>query len=255
MSDGKTRPKLETYPRRYFDASPTWFAWNSLTSHGVQRLREEPGQGVFFHLNHPIQYVSVTGLASQIELGGGAAVKFCFITLDDGSGELLNVKVTRQMVHDEYISETTVEGLTVDVKLGLPTLFLGNKQLVPGQCIRVRGPLEIYRGRKQIIPKRVKMMSGADEIKAWAEVARWKTLIDKPWTLTTTECKKIDEDLEAERRRLADRQLRKRAWHARLAEKQASLDRRAALKAQKDEVKYNEGALPGSDIIKAPWEA
>lgn len=228
----------------------------------------------------------MTGLAIQVELGGGAAAaRYCFVTLDDGSGRTINVKITRRAQDEtsemEFPSNTTVDELNIEVKLGLPTIFIDKHAVSVGQCVRVRGTIDAFRGNRQLDLKRIKMVTcTADESKSWAEVAQWhRDILAEPWVLTTTAQEEIDADLEAESRRLEDRSVRKRAWHARRAEKQSLADRKAASKLKKLEAAYNDGewcpraclitssriddatnhsglpgALPGSDIIKAPWD-
>lgn len=197
----------------------------------------------------------------QIELGGGmAAAKYCFVTLDDGSGELLNVKITRrpadQVAKAEYPSNTLVDNVDVNVTLGVAALAIDGRPVTVGQPIRVRGSLETYRGVRQLDLKRIKLIQNTvDEVKEWQETVEWKTtVLNKNWVLSKEKMKELDAAAHAQQMQAAERQQRKRAWHARHDEKRRRADAKYEIKRQALDSRYNNGALTGSNTIKAPWD-
>lgn len=209
---------------------------------------------MFFWLNHPIRYVRLVGMVVQIDVV--AQGKFALLTLDDGSGANIEVKVERRQTgfgeDAVYLSETTVDNLRVAVHLGTPMVRLDGKPLAIGAIIRAQGIITSFMRERQLLLKRVFSVKDTNEEAAWwAKVASWKASeLSAPWVLTETERRAFDEKLhraELMDRMKADR-LRRREEKARRRERRAEKER------QVEEIVLSSGALIGSETILRPWE-
>jgi len=251
----------QVYSKWYFDVSPTWQHWNKLTAADVHTLSTDPGyqgQKVYFYRNHPIQFVRVVGLVVEIEtLAEG---KYTLLTLDDGSGECMVVKIKRrELAKDdeaEYPSNTEVDNVDVRVSMGLPSVFLDNKPVQLGDVVKVKGTIETFRNVRQLELKRMfKVKDTNEEAQTWSEVARWKRdVLSKPWVLSTAERDKVDAQIQREKQKEREKTRRKREWDARLLEKRRRHDEEHEARRKEEELRYNAGALKGSNVILAPWE-
>ena len=166
--------KHQIYPKRYFDASPTWFQWNKLTATQIHSLREErgfEGQNVYFHLNHPIQFVRIVGLIVDIEIRSN---KFILITIDDSSGACIEVKTElRSIAQDdqaEYPSNTAVDSLDVILTWGVPNLLINKAQADIGTVVKFKGTIDKFRNVRQLKLERAWIVKDTnEEAKAWSE--------------------------------------------------------------------------------------
>ncbi|KAF2493567.1 hypothetical protein BU16DRAFT_541239 [Lophium mytilinum] len=92
------------YPAFYFRASPTYNDWAKLTVRDVYGLRTVPefeAQGIYFHLNHPIQYVRLIATVVGID----QISKYVILNLDDHSGATIEAKITRLEPRDIVIRD------------------------------------------------------------------------------------------------------------------------------------------------------
>jgi len=91
----------QIYPAYCFGASPTYNKWVKLTATDVHALRREPGfeiQYIHFHLNHPIRFVYLCGVVTEIEYLNNW---FTLITLDDGSGASVECKIVHALNREQ----------------------------------------------------------------------------------------------------------------------------------------------------------
>lgn len=247
--------KYEIPPKRYFDASPTWFAWNNLTAQDVANLRTEPGfegQQIYFHLNLPIKFVRLVGLVVDIEVKGG---KYILISLDDSSGSCIEIKTSLRQVREdddaEYPSNTIVDSLDIHVKLGLPALYIDKQLIEIGDVIKAKGTIDTFRNTRQLKLERMSIVkdTGA-EVKAWAETAKWKRdVLSKPWVLTKEKRNEIDEQIRQNRIKERERSKKRRAFDEKHAERKKTRLEKVETKRKEAEMKYNAGALLGSSHI------
>lgn len=251
----------QIYPKRYFDVSPTWQQWNKLTAADVHALRTErgfEGQKVFFYQNHPIQFVRVVGLVVEVELI--AEGRYTLLTLDDGSGECIVVKIKRRIAtkddHATYPSNTEVDNVDVHVKLGWPSVLLDNKPVQLGDVVKVKGTIDSFRGVRQLELKRMFAVKDTNaEAQAWSEVAKWKTdVLAKPWVLSKADRDKVEAQIRYEERKDREHAKRKREWNAKVSDKRRRHDEKHEAKRRVEEARFNAGALRGSEVILAPWE-
>lgn len=248
-------PSYDIYAKRYFNASPTWFAWNNLTAADVNSLRTEPGfegQQIYFHLNHPIRFVRLVGSVVDVEIKAG---KHILISLDDSSGACIEVKTSlRQVKEDdsaEYPSNTLVDNLDVHTSLGVTSVYINKEPIEVGTVVKAKGTLDSFRNTRQLKLERIWIVKDTnDEVKAWSETANWKRdTLSKPWVLTREKREQIDEQIQRDEINERERSKRKRAHDAKDAEKKKRKLEKAEMKRKREELKYNAGALPGSGTV------
>ena len=219
------------------------------------------GQHVYFHGNHPIRYVYLCGLVLQFELAPGAgATKYALLMLDDGSGQAIEVKIPRRQQRDledgeVFPSNTLIDNLNVHASLGLASLFIDNRPVHVGTILKVKGTIAFFRNR-QIDLKRVFLVKDTnEEVMFWASLAKFRRdVLAKPWVLTHAQMKAVDEEIEAQEGR--DR-VRKRAKQAKLLrdrERKDKSDEKKERQRRRLQEVLDDGALVGSNVIKAPWE-
>jgi hypothetical protein len=244
----------QIYPKRYFDASPTWFQWNKLTAAAIHSLREERGfggQNICFHLNHPIRFVRLVGLLVDIELKAG---KYLLLTLDDSSGACIEVKTELRVVkeddHAEYPSNTIVDNVDCFVSWGLPSLYINKEATDIGTVVKLKGTLDSFRNTRQVRLERAWIVKDTnEEAKAWAETASWHCdVLSKPWTLSPWKRSEIDEQINQDAAKERERLKKRKAMDLQHAEKKRKHFERVEARRKKQEEKYNAGALPGSQI-------
>ena len=249
-------PEHQIYPKRYFDASPTWFAWNNLTTTDVQNLRQEPGfegQQIYFHFNHPIRFVRLVGLVVDIEITRSG--KYILITLDDSSGACIEIKtVFREVGEDDtagYPSNTLVDSLDVRISLGLPTVYVNKKAINIGTAIKAKGKLDSFHDTRQLKLERIWIVKDTnEEVKAWAETAKWKReVLGKPWVLSKRQREEIDEKIARDAVKERERSKRKRVHDAKHAEKKEMKLEKHEARRKRQEDTFNAGALLGSEVL------
>ncbi|KAK5174205.1 uncharacterized protein LTR77_001285 [Saxophila tyrrhenica] len=244
------------YPKRYFSASPTWFAWNKLTSSDLHTLREEPGfesQHIYFHLNHPIRYVRLVGLVVDIDVRVG---KYILITLDDSSGACIEIKTEARVVRDgdgaEWPSNTVLDNLDLVTGIGRPPSLLVDRKAVDiGTVVKVKGTIDTFRGTRQIQLERIWIVKDTnDEAKAWAETAEWKRdILGRPWVLSKAQRQAMDAQAEREAREERQKAQKRRVRSAESERKREEKERRGEEKRRAREVKLDKGALVGSSVV------
>lgn len=166
--------------------------------------------------------------------------------------------------HVDNASNTTVENVNIVSKIGIFDVFVdGHKKLDIGTVIKVKAVIGEFRKVKQLELKRIYVIrTTGEEVKEWAEVARWKRdILSKPWNLSPQKLKDLDSEDARERRKQRDTEKKKREYNKakeeKLAKRREKVERHEAKvekrrKAIEDEL--NGGALKGSDILWAPWQ-
>lgn len=98
MNIGGGEAAYQIYPASHFTKAPTYKKWVKLTAADVQDLQQEPsfeGQSIYFHLNHPIEFVYVIGPVVAIDhVTTKYNTYFTMLEIDDGSGSIIEVKIT-----------------------------------------------------------------------------------------------------------------------------------------------------------------
>ncbi|KAJ4989725.1 OB-fold nucleic acid binding domain-containing protein [Stagonosporopsis vannaccii] len=251
----RTRP-YRLYPAYCFQSSPTYDAWVKLTAADVHALRSEPdfqGQSIYFYLNHPIRFVRVVGVVVAID---DINLKYSAITLDDGSGMTVELKIVRAGFAEQSIkkccSNTTIGNVNVISHFGVFEITVDGHALNIGTVLKAKGTISEFRGVKQLELKRVQMILSTDEeAQAWAETAAFKTaVLSNPWRVTSAQHSEIKSKIKADRRQAKRYDKRLRDYEARRAEHEAAKaahqtrkDARREVQRRKEEAMMNAGAL------------
>ena len=246
----------QIYSKRYFDASLTWCEWNKLTAADVHALRKEQGfegQNICFHLNHPIRFVRLVGLVVDIEITKNA--KHILISLDDGSGECIEVKTSLRDVgkddHGVYPSNTVVDTLDVHMHMSIATVYVNKQPIDVGTVIKAKGTLDSFRNRRQLKLERVWIVRDTnEEVQEWSKTAQWKRdVLSKPWVLTKDQQNAIDEQISRDALKEREKSKKKRVWDAKREEKKQMHVEKVERRRKREEERLNAGALPGSAVL------
>ncbi|KAF2237236.1 hypothetical protein EV356DRAFT_442330 [Viridothelium virens] len=213
--------KAYIYPAWCFSISPTYNTWVKLTAAEVHELQRAKGgfqgQKLYFWVNHPIRFVRVVGPIVAID---DINPKYTILTLDDGSGATLGIKIIRRQLDDpnnpvDCPDNTEVANLNVISSLGVSELALAGNLLDIGTVVKVKGTLEEFRGVKQLELKRISIVKTTDEeVKAWNELAQFrKNILSEPWKLSNREIKQLEDGIAAQRRKDEERTRQKRERH------------------------------------------
>ncbi|KAJ9666550.1 hypothetical protein H2201_003207 [Coniosporium apollinis] len=240
----------------YWSASPTYHTWVKLTAADIHTLRAErgyEGQGVYFHLNHPIRYVRLVAPILAID---DLSPRLTFLTLDDGSGATIEVKVQRLdpavSSSVDCPSNTVIENVNIDARLGVFDVVVDGRRLDVGTVVKVKCGISEFRKTRQLELKRISVVDTTDEeARAWEELALFRRqVLDKPWVLSAEEMKAAEEQVRREKRKEREREKRKREHdeltrekRERRAEKNVKLDEKAERRRREEEVMFNAGAL------------
>jgi hypothetical protein len=166
--------------------------------------------------------------------------------------------------HVDNASNTTVENVNIVSKIGVFDIFVdGHKKLDIGTVVKVKAVIGEFRNVKQLELKRIYVLqTTGEEVKEWAEVARWRRdILSKPWVLTPERLMELDGEEARERRKQRDAEKKtlkyRQAKEEKLAKRREKIERHNA-KVEKwrkmKEEEMNKGALKASDILWTPWQ-
>jgi hypothetical protein len=219
----------------------------------VHNAKNDAGQNTFFRFNHPIRFVSLVAPIVSIEDMFG---KYALLTLDDGSGATIVLKITRlpSTITDstDCPSNTTVDNVNVVSDLGRYDVVVDNKTLDIGTVIKVKCTIGEFRNVKQLELQRIRIVTTTEEeVEWWEEVIKWKRdTLGSPWVLSKEQIAELNAT-EAEKRKsrreaeeAAEEKARRKATRrAKRAEKRKGYDQEAEMKRRKEELDMNKGAL------------
>ncbi|CAA9956442.1 hypothetical protein P3342_000063 [Pyrenophora teres f. teres] len=250
-----TRP-YRLYPAYCFRVSPTFNTWVKITAADVRALQTEKGfegQRIYFHLNHPIRYVRVVGVIVAID---DINLRYTALTLDDGSGMTIELKIVRLPPAErnpvDTSSNTEISNVDIISRCGIFDVVVDSQPLDIGSVVKAKGTISEFRGIKQLELKRVSIVTTTDEeAKAWAETAAFKQkVLSKPWHISSTEHKKIKHSIKSEKKKLHEYERRKAEYEAKKEEHRiakeaydAQRDRKLETRRRKEEIVMNTGAL------------
>jgi len=225
-------------------------------------------QNIYFHLNHPIRYVYLCGVITEIEY-----IKdlYTVLTLDDGSGATIEVKITHVMpvaakssstvVNNEQV-ETGDDGddfwletakdrtartstsativyktQTADLTVKTTAFFdnsidLGNQRIDIGTTIKAKGTLNVWWGSFQLNLLRAFIVQDVDaEVEVWEGYAEFcEQVLIKPWILSSQEVKRLD---RANKERLAKERRKGSKEKERLLQAKAKISEREEKEKEK----------------------
>ncbi|KAK0743102.1 hypothetical protein B0T18DRAFT_329227 [Schizothecium vesticola] len=196
----------EFYPQYCFHLSPTVGKWCHLRAADVAALSSHPGfggQNVFFHRNHPIQWVRISGIVTAIDEFAGRRA----YTIDDGSGATMECHVLLSEV------AKTREAITLETKPNVsatPAKIIVTTPINTGDIIDVKGTIRIYRDMKQIkAEKMVLVRTTEQEVQFWEKVVKLRReVLDRPWVLDPRVVRRCRKEEEGEQRHRARKRTR-----------------------------------------------
>ncbi|KAF2258020.1 hypothetical protein CC78DRAFT_526948 [Lojkania enalia] len=256
MSTHQSAPSYRLFPAYCFRASPTYNTWVKLTAADIQALRTEPdfqSQNIYFYLNHPIRYVCLVGVVVAID---DINMKYTVLTIDDGSGATVEVKIVR-LTPDVYnpvesSSNTAIDNVHVISRYGIFEIMVNEARLAIGSVIKAKCTISEFRNQKQLELKRVWVLFTTDEeAKAWTKAAVFKReVLSIPWQLSSVEHKKITKEIKVEREKAkkherlkADHEARRKEYRKAKEESMAKQEVKLESRRRKEEIMMNAGAL------------
>lgn len=211
------------------------------------------GQNIYFFLNHPIRFVRVVGVVVAID---DINLRYSALTLDDGSGATVELKIVRKVPDDQSskipTTATTISNVKVISHFGVFEVTVDHQILTIGTVVKAKGTVSEFRGAKQLELKRVQIVSSTnEEVQAWAETAAFKSkILSLPWRVTSTQHAEIKNKIKAEKKRTKEYEKRVREYEIKKAEyevKRAAHEARKEAKCEtrrrKEEAMMNAGAL------------
>ncbi|KAI0593557.1 hypothetical protein F4775DRAFT_577587 [Biscogniauxia sp. FL1348] len=192
---------LVFYPSYCFHLSPTINRWCPLRATDIVGLQSRPEfevQDVFFHLNHPIRWVRVTGVVVAIDEYYGRRV----YTIDDSTGACIECCVTVPVpaktkplwaISNEASSDAA-KTPAADGSAEAPAQVLPDVDV--GMVVEFRGSVNTFRGQKQIkVLKTIPIRSTSQEVQFWNKIRDFRRdFLSRPWLLERKEvrrCQKL----------------------------------------------------------------
>ncbi|OBT67740.1 hypothetical protein VE03_03541 [Pseudogymnoascus sp. 23342-1-I1] len=238
-----TPPAL--YPSHCHGLSPTLGRWCPLRAVDVYALREVAeyeGQGIYFHLNHPIKWVRLTGIIVAMDEFYN---RVC-ITIDDGSGATIEATC---------LAPPRPEATATVAAIAIPTERPADDAMVSpdgpklrgvdiGAVVKVKGGIKEFRGVRQVAMKAIAVLGDTRaEVGAWREGVKFREeVLRAPWVVTGEEEKRCRDEAEGEKWRVEEEERRKRRRdkRAKKAGEGGGKEKRSRMEKEKAEAKAEE---------------
>ncbi|KFZ14102.1 hypothetical protein V502_06255 [Pseudogymnoascus sp. VKM F-4520 (FW-2644)] len=254
-----TPPAL--YPSHCHGLSPTLGRWCPLRAVDVYALREVAeyeGQGIYFHLNHPIKWVRLTGIIVAMDEFYN---RVC-ITIDDGSGATIEATC---------LAPPRPEATATVAAIAVPTERTADDAMVSpdgpklravdvGKVVKVKGGIREFRGVRQVAMKAIAVLGDTRaEVGAWREGVRFREeVLRVPWVVTGEEERRCREEAEGEKWRVEEEERRKRRRERRAKREKegdgGGKEKRSRVEKEKAEAIAEAKAEEDTAIIKARSE-
>ncbi|CAN8097975.1 unnamed protein product [Discula destructiva] len=200
---------LPLYPQHCFKLSPTVNTYPHLRARDIDALTTHAGfqgQNVFFHRNHPIQWVRIAGVVIAVDEYPGRRI----YTVDDSSGVCIECLVDVPRTDAALTAAVAAVAGKADKRAATgkhmtntPSKATAPRRAVPeevdvGTIIDVKGGLSLFRGNKQIkILKATVLRSTEQEVAFWEKIRKFQQhVLDTPWKLTDKEIRKCRKEEE-----------------------------------------------------------
>jgi Telomere regulation protein Stn1 len=247
MATATSTGPLIFYPAYTFSSSPTYFAWVKLTAHDIHHvLRSRPRftaltanskTELLFYLNHPIQFVHVTGVVVAYE---DYYDKFWSFTIDDGSGEVVECvcwKPEKEQVKDDDSQSEKVDVEPKKKEVGHMEREEIIKMFDIGTVVQVKGTISTFREVRQLNIERLSVVSSTN-YEVLVIAARTKFLEEvlmKPWVVSPNRQKQLLKEAQGEKQKVKQKQSERTV---RLKERARKLEERDKRHAEKIAKKY-----------------
>ena len=182
--------------------------------------------------------------------------KYTTLTLDDGSGANIEIKIVRldPEFYNPILSPSNTELPNVNVisRIGVFDVTIDNHNLDIGTVIKAKCTIDEFRDEKQLLLKRVWIVSSTDEeVQAWTQAAAFKRdVLSTPWHISSTEHRRIKKEEKLERRKVEESErlraeyvLKKHDRHVAREEHNKKREAKLEARRRKEEVMMNAGAL------------
>ncbi|KAF8542294.1 telomere regulation protein Stn1-domain-containing protein [Trichophaea hybrida] len=198
---GDTSSSLTFYPPHLFKYSPTYTSWARLTAadlhHRLYRRSDRSGialDDLWYFTNHPIRWVRIVGIIVAYD----EWEKRTQITIDDGSGELIDVIAWKTPSYN-HGSKTEV-----------PPPDLTGVHL--HAIVKVKGSVDEFRERKQMRLRKVEVIKDTtEEVRCWKEMVEWKrSVLMQPWVVDAKTVRKTERALRKEKRKFLEREQKRK---------------------------------------------
>ncbi|PSR79214.1 hypothetical protein BD289DRAFT_485665 [Coniella lustricola] len=212
---------LPFYPQYCFRLSPTINTYCHLQVADINKLSLHSGfggQNVFFHHNHPVQWVRIAGIVVAMD----DYLNRRIYTVDDSSGVCIECTVEVPKSGQQGLltgieaatsaavtttTTTTTTNNNTNINNGTSTTNATTNQAklpVPladidvGTILDIKGGLALFRGSKQIkILKATVLRSTQHEVAFWDKIAQFRhDVLEKPWYLSDKEVRRCRKDEE-----------------------------------------------------------
>ena len=184
------------------------------------------------------------------------ASKYALLTLDDGSGATIIVKITRLppdiVESTECPSNTSVDNVNLRVEIGSFDVVVDGHVLDIGSVVKVKCTVEEWNGMKQLQLKRIRLiLSTEEEVRTWEELVRWKRdIIGAPWVLEGETLRNLEQEEKVERKKRwakeREREEKRKAYLAKRKEREArheAREEKLERRRKREEIMMNAGSL------------
>ncbi|OBT99369.1 hypothetical protein VE01_02731 [Pseudogymnoascus verrucosus] len=254
-----TPPAL--YPSHCHGLSPTLGRWCPLRAVDVFALREVAeyeGQGIYFHLNHPIKWVRLTGIIVAMD---EFYSRVC-ITIDDGSGATIEATC---LAPPRPEATATVAAIVVSTERPADDAMVSPdgpklRGVDIGKVVKVKGGIREFRGVRQLAMKAISILGDTRaEVGAWREGVRFREeVLRVPWVVTAEEERRCREEAEGERWRVEEEERRKRRRERRAKREkdgdEGGKERKSRVEKENAEARAEAKAEEDAEVIKARSE-
>lgn len=182
--------------------------------------------------------------------------KYTLLELDDGSGAIITVKITRLAADIastvDCPSNTTVSNVDILASLGRYDVLVDKRPLDIGSVVKVKCTISVFRNIKQLELKRIWILrSTAEEIAEWEVGAKFKSeVLSQPWVLSKERLRELQKAEIEKRSKREDaermeekRQASEAAKKLKRAERRREHEQRKELKRRKEDIAMNAGAI------------
>lgn len=186
--------------------------------------------------------------------------KYALLTIDDGSGLNIGVKISRLLEADpnipenedaatvtvvDFPSNTTIANVNVRAGLGEFEVEIDDIRVNIGTIIRAKCTICLWFGTKQLDLQRANIVKTTRrEVESWREVARFKRkILSKPWVLPKEEVRRLEAAWKAEQK---EEQRQRTRWNEYRQKKQQKERKEEAIyeKSRREQEQImDEGAL------------
>ncbi|MCJ1356761.1 MAG: hypothetical protein MMC33_006757 [Icmadophila ericetorum] len=171
----------------------------------LKQLIRTTGQKIYFHLNHPIQWIRLVGMVVAAEV---ISDFLWVITLDDSSGMNIEVVCRKSPTYlrlakkkSENMELTSEETKTMlkESKMGITAqgTQIDMSEWDVGMAVKVKGGITAYKGERQVaLEKITTVLTTNEEASAWAELQQFRTtVLSKPWMISAREERKMKDGI------------------------------------------------------------